>query len=171
MGEVDVAFVQAIEHRPKPNKIVEAGGIPLIDLSPMNISLHVDDDNDVYEIDLTQANTLYTKLIADIGNACRDWGFFQVINHGVPSDLQQRVELAAKKFFDLSSEEKRKVKRDEMNPLGYYDTEHTKNVRDWKEVFDFMVKNSTLIPASHQLHDKELQVLRNQWPDYPSELR
>jgi len=39
-------------------------------------------------------------------------------------------------FFGQCLEEKRKVRRDERNAMGYYDSEHTKNVRDWKEVFD-----------------------------------
>ncbi|OVA10515.1 Isopenicillin N synthase [Macleaya cordata] len=160
MEQVDVAFVQALEHRPKPNNIVEAGGIPLIDLSPLLLNSSHPDSIDAR-----------CDLIAKIGSACRDWGFFQVINHGVSSDLQQRVEVAVQKFFDQSSEEKRKVQRDEVNPLGYYDTEHTKNVRDWKEVFDFTVQDPTLIPASHNFHDQELQELRNQWPDYPPQLR
>ncbi|MCL7047027.1 hypothetical protein MKW94_011204 [Papaver nudicaule] len=165
MGEVDKAFVQALEHRPKPGNIVEADGIPLIDLSPLNNLFHPDDE------DSAHVCARHADLVAKIGNACKEWGFFQVFNHGVSSDLQQRVEAAVKKFFDLSSEEKRKVKRDEVNPMGYYDTEHTKNVRDWKEVFDFTVKNPTLLPASHQPGDQELQELRNQWPDYPLEFR
>ncbi|XP_026384328.1 uncharacterized protein LOC113279897 [Papaver somniferum] len=66
-----------------------------------------------------------------------------------PDELTEAkpVEVALKKFFGLPSEEKRKVQRDEANPLGYYDIEYTKNIRDWKEVFDFMVKDPTTIPA------------------------
>ncbi|KAF9590555.1 hypothetical protein IFM89_035873 [Coptis chinensis] len=67
--------------------------------------------------------------------------------------------------------EKRKVSRDEENPLGYYDTKHTKNVRDWKEVFDFTVSNPTILPALHNPEDHEVQELRNQWPEYPPEIR
>ena len=152
--EVDTEFIQALEHRPKPS-ITEAGGIPLIDLSPLN-----SDDPEAI-----------SGLVAEIGEACSDWGFFQVINHGVPPQLQERIESAAKKFFALSPEEKCKVGRDEVNPLGYYEAEHTKNVRDWKEVFDFTVQEPTLIPGSHELHCQELQILNNQWPHYPPELR
>eukprot|EP00268_Persea_americana_P013430 TRINITY_DN158_c0_g1_i6.p1 TRINITY_DN158_c0_g1~~TRINITY_DN158_c0_g1_i6.p1 ORF type:complete len:351 (-),score=79.23 TRINITY_DN158_c0_g1_i6:499-1551(-) len=152
--EVDTEFIQALEHRPKPS-ITEAGGIPLIDLSTLN-----SDDPEAI-----------SGLVAEIGEACSDWGFFQVINHGVPPQLQERIESAAKKFFALSPEEKCKVGRDEVNPLGYYEAEHTKNVRDWKEVFDFTVQEPTLIPASHELHCQELQILNNQWPHYPPELR
>lgn len=107
-----------------------------------------------------------------MGDACAKWGFFQVINHGVPSEYRQRIESASRKSFSLPKEEKLKVKRDEINPLGYYDTEHTKNVRDWKEVFDFTVQNPTFIPASHETGDKaELKEFINQWPKNIPEFR
>nr|DAD40550.1 TPA_asm: hypothetical protein HUJ06_014873 [Nelumbo nucifera] len=158
MGEVDAAFIQDIEHRPQL-LVVEAEGIPVIDLSVLNSFQEGDDPRGL------------AGLVAEIGDACKDWGFFQVINHGVPSDLRLRVETVAKKFFALPLEEKYKVRRDEENPLGYYDTEHTKNVRDWKEVFDFMLEDPTVIPASHKPDDQQLNELRNQWPDYLPEFR
>ncbi|KAJ7946014.1 2-oxoglutarate and fe-dependent oxygenase-like protein [Quillaja saponaria] len=68
-------------------------------------------------------------------------------------------------------DEKKKVKRDEVNAMGYHDREHTKNVRDWKEVFDYLVQNQTEIPASHEADDKELRTLTNQWPQYPTDFR
>eukprot|EP00268_Persea_americana_P013427 TRINITY_DN158_c0_g1_i3.p1 TRINITY_DN158_c0_g1~~TRINITY_DN158_c0_g1_i3.p1 ORF type:complete len:374 (-),score=68.77 TRINITY_DN158_c0_g1_i3:499-1620(-) len=154
---VDSAFIQASEHRPKVS-ILEAGGIPLIDLSTLNSSN-------------SNSPEALSGLVAEIGAACKDWGFFQVINHGVPLQLQERIESAARKFFALPLEEKRKVRRDEENPLGYYDTEHTKNVRDWKEVFDFTLEEPAFIPASQEPHSQEFQTLNNQWPHYPPEMR
>lgn len=71
----------------------------------------------------------------------------------------------------MSKEEKKKISRDETNPYGYHDTEHTKNVRDWKEVFDFTVQNPTIIPASHDPNDERLRELINQWPEDLPELR
>lgn len=93
-----------------------------------------------------------------------------MVNHGVPSKVQGALEAAARQFFNQPAEEKRKVRRDEANPLGYYDTEHTKNVRDWKEVLDFVVEDPTFIPRAHP-GNGELQELRNQWPEYPPDLR
>ncbi|KAL3515241.1 hypothetical protein ACH5RR_022143 [Cinchona calisaya] len=158
MGEVavDAAFIQAIEHRPKPVRI-EAEGIPLIDLSVLNTP-----DSDADDL---------ASLVSQVGDASQKWGFFQVINHGVPLEYREKIELASRKFFALPKEEKLMVGRDEMNPLGYYDTEHTKNVRDWKEVFDFAGKNPTFIPASHEPDDQEVRELNNQWPQNPPELR
>ena len=89
----------------------------------------------------------------------------------MPSESRRKIEDAARKFFALPLEEKRKVSRDEVNPLGYFDTEHTKNVRDWKEVFDLVVSSPAFIPASPDPDEKELNELINQWPQYPPELR
>ncbi|KDP38253.1 hypothetical protein JCGZ_04896 [Jatropha curcas] len=148
MGEIDPAFVQDLEQRPK-FKRTEIEEIPVIDLSVSN----------------TQ------ELVSEIGEACKKFGFFQVINHGVPSELRQKMERVAKEFFDQPLEEKRKVKRNEVDPMGYYDSEHTKNVKDWKEVFDYLVLDPTLIPASDDPNDKELRTITNQWPQYPSQFR
>ncbi|KAJ0961041.1 hypothetical protein J5N97_000942 [Dioscorea zingiberensis] len=151
--EVDQAFIQEAEHRPKPT-ISDAGGIPVIDLSPILRYPIPSDPADPFPDELSD-------LIAEIGAACQDWGFFQVVNHGVELELLERVQAAAREFFALPVEEKRRVKRDDVNPLGYYDTEHTKNVRDWKEVFDFILNES----------ESDLLQLKNQWPEYPPELR
>lgn len=152
MGEIDPEFIQETEYRPKFKTIEADEEIPVIDLS-------VSTPSDTKEV------------VSKIGEACKKWGFFQVINHGVPLELRQKIEKVAKEFFDQPMEEKRKVKRDEVNPMGYHDGEHTKNIRDWKEVFDFLVVDPTLIPASDDPDDKELRALTNQWPHKPSEFR
>ncbi|KAL6270285.1 hypothetical protein ACE6H2_027196 [Prunus campanulata] len=154
MGEIDPAFIQATDQRPKlkPTNPV-ADEIPIIDLSVLSSP------------DETR------KVVSEIGHACKNWGFFQVINHGVPLELARKIEEVAKTFFELPAEEKKKVKRDMVNALGYHDGENTKNVRDWKEVFDFLVEDETLVPASPEPDDKELRKLTNQWPQYPPEFR
>ncbi|CAI9104397.1 OLC1v1003059C2 [Oldenlandia corymbosa var. corymbosa] len=156
MGEVDPAFFQAPEHRPKPTK-TEAEGIPLIDLSVLNQSSVSEDD--------------LARLISEITDASQKWGFFQVINHGVPSEYRERIEAASRKFFGLPKDERKKVNRDEVNPMGYYDTEHTKNVRDWKEVFDFAAENPAIIPVSDHPDDQDVRLLINQWPENPPDFR
>ncbi|KAH9695792.1 Fe2OG dioxygenase domain-containing protein [Citrus sinensis] len=160
MGEVDEAFIQALEHRPKLS-VTEAEGIPLIDLSALSAT----------STNIKNPDSTISDLVQQIGNACKNWGFFQVINHGVPFDKRRSIENAARKFFEQPLEEKRKVRRDEKKLVGYYDTEHTKNVRDWKEVFDFVVESPCLMPASPEPEDKEVAETYSQWPDYPPELR
>ena len=69
--------------------------------------------------------------------ACREWGFFQVVGHGIGKDVTAGLFDAAHAFFEQSSEIKRGILRTEENPWGFYDQELTKNTLDWKEVFDF----------------------------------
>lgn len=94
-----------------------------------------------------------------------------MINHGVPTENRRKIDKAAREFFGRPLEEKRRVKRDEVKVLGYYDTEHTKNVRDWKEVFDFTVEDPTFVPASLDTDDRKVTRWSNQWPENPLELR
>jgi len=68
-------------------------------------------------------------------------------------------------------QEKAKVRRDFDNPLGYYDTELTKNVRDWKEVFDFVSRGTLCLPSSSELESDEAPTVTNQWPQNPPGLR
>ncbi|XP_008792706.2 probable 2-oxoglutarate-dependent dioxygenase ANS [Phoenix dactylifera] len=160
---VDPAFVQAPEHRPKPTAPEAAVGIPLIDLSPI---LH-----SPIPAAGGAAPPAISRLLAEVEAACLEWGFFQVINHGVPSELLDNIMAASKGFFALPAEEKRQVRRDDVNPLGYYDVEHTKNVRDWKEVFDFVVEEPAVLPASAEPGADEFLPLRNRWPEYPPGFR
>ena len=162
MGEVDPAFIQDPEHRPKLSTNEADSTIPLIDLYPINSSDYSISGLPPREIE---------GLVREIGRACSEWGFFQVINHGVPSECRRKIESAARRFFSQPLEEKRKVIRNEQSLLGYFDGEHTKNVRDWKEVFDVAVDGPILVPASSDPEDDAIAEWSNRWPRYPPELR
>ncbi|XP_061373448.1 jasmonate-induced oxygenase 4-like [Gastrolobium bilobum] len=157
MEEIDPAFIQDPEHRPMLSTI-QAEGIPIIDLSP--ITNHTVTDPSSIE-----------GLVKEIRSACKEWGFFQVTNHGVPLTLRQRIEKASRMFFAQSLEDKRKFRRDENNPSGYHDTEHTMNFRDWKEVFEFLGKEPTFIPITSDELDDRLTQLTNPSPEYPPNFR
>ncbi|KAI4375597.1 hypothetical protein MLD38_013450 [Melastoma candidum] len=49
-----------------------------------------------------------SRMIRNLGMACQEWGFFMVINHGVPEGLMGAMEAVTREFFDLPEEEKRK---------------------------------------------------------------
>jgi isopenicillin N synthase-like dioxygenase len=75
-------------------------------------------------------------VVDKIGAACRDWGFFQIIGHGVPNQAIAEVQDTAKAFFALARNEKRRNLRSRDNPWGFYDRELTNEQRDRKEIFD-----------------------------------
>ncbi|KAF7043813.1 hypothetical protein CFC21_053124 [Triticum aestivum] len=141
---MDQAFVQAPEHRTKAN-LADADGIPVIDLSPLAAG-------DKAGVD---------ALAAEVGRASQDWGFFVVVRHGVLAETVARALEAQRAFFALPADRKAAVRRDEAAPLGYYESEHTKNVRDWKEVFDLVPREP---PPPAAVADGEL-VFENKWPE------
>ncbi|XP_077227788.1 gibberellin 2-beta-dioxygenase-like [Tasmannia lanceolata] len=52
-----------------------------------------------------------------IVKACEEFGFFKVINHGIPSEFMNRLESEAMKFFSLSTPEKENS--GPFSPFGY----------------------------------------------------
>ncbi|KAF2320499.1 hypothetical protein GH714_027744 [Hevea brasiliensis] len=47
-----------------------------------------------------------SKIVHDLGKACQNWGFFLMINHGVPESLVRSMIDGCRGFFDLPEEEK-----------------------------------------------------------------
>ncbi|XP_051130959.1 jasmonate-induced oxygenase 4 [Andrographis paniculata] len=59
------------------------------------------------------------KTAALIDEACREWGFFQVVNHGVSHALMGRVQEVWREFFKLPLEEKQKYANTPATYEGY----------------------------------------------------
>jgi isopenicillin N synthase-like dioxygenase len=81
------------------------------------------------------ASSAAREAIDQIAEACRTWGFFQVINHGISNARIEQVWRQTHALFALPLEEKLGIVRSRENPWGFYNNELTKNQRD---------KNSTL---------------------------
>ncbi|KAK4359368.1 hypothetical protein RND71_021597 [Anisodus tanguticus] len=52
-------------------------------------------------------------------SACRDWGIFQLTNHGVCSSLMKKLDMAIENFYELPSDEKMKFTPQPGNGEGY----------------------------------------------------
>jgi isopenicillin N synthase-like dioxygenase len=118
---------------------------------------------DVSSLSRPGADAELSDVVERISAACRDWGFFQVVDHGIPDELIERVWTEARSFFSLPREEKVAIARTAENPRGYYDRELTKNVRDLKEVFDFGYLAHPDLPDDH-LENRAAVDGSNQWP-------
>ncbi|KAH9324693.1 hypothetical protein KI387_004871, partial [Taxus chinensis] len=94
---INSAFVQSEEHRPN--------------------SKHYSSSNDDYEVKIPFID-LDKSSPREVEHACKNWGFFYVINHGLPNHVLRRLEFAATDFFSLPMEEKRKISSDAQTPLG-----------------------------------------------------
>ncbi|KAL2252151.1 protein SRG1 [Sesamum indicum] len=54
-----------------------------------------------------------------LNHACQEWGFFQLINHGVDSTVVEKMKLEVQEFFNLPIEEKNKFMQKEEDIEGY----------------------------------------------------
>ena len=93
--------------------------------------------SNVPTIDFQTAKTDPSQLKL-LDSACRDHGFFLLKNHGMQSIINDMWQ-ASEWFFQQPRKDKLAITRTEFIPLGYYDRELTKQKRDLKEVFDYML--------------------------------
>jgi isopenicillin N synthase-like dioxygenase len=92
---------------------------------------------DVAEIFRDASSSAALTAIDQIAEACKTWGFFQIVNHGVASTQIEEVWKQTHALFAMPLENKLEIVRSKKNPWGFYNNELTKNQRDKKEVFDF----------------------------------
>lgn len=90
--------------------------------------------------------------LAALDAACQDHGFFLLVGHGLDA-LIDDTWAWTRRFFDADRSVRTAVTRSRENPLGYYDRELTKRLRDHKEVFDFIEPSLPALDA------------HNRWPD------
>ncbi|THU73554.1 hypothetical protein C4D60_Mb04t24090 [Musa balbisiana] len=79
-------YIRPESQRPRLAEVISDAHVPAVDLSSPDKS----------------------HVIAQIADACRSYGFFQVLNHGVPVELMVKMMVIALEFFRLPPEEKAK---------------------------------------------------------------
>ena len=87
----------------------------------------------------------------EIGRACRNWGFFQVVNHGIPDAALDETWLATKNFFCLPKSEKRKLNRSSDNPWGFLIMNSLKT-REIKKKYLILVRSTRMTGKALKIH-------------------
>jgi len=95
-------FILPEHKRPTLSEVTFLDSIPIIDLSQY-------DDK----------NPSSMEVVHKISKACEEFGFFQIVNHGVPDQVCNKMMKAITSLFELPSEERKHLSS----------TDHTKNVR------------------------------------------
>jgi len=86
-------------------------------------------------IDISDLERRETRRAIDA--ACRAWGFFQIVGHGIDTDAVTELRKRMRELFALPLEAKHAIMRTAENPWGFFDRELTKRTRDWKQIYDF----------------------------------
>jgi non-haem dioxygenase in morphine synthesis N-terminal len=99
--------------------------------------------------------------IQAISAACQEWGFFQVVNHGVSVELMERVRETWRMFFQLPTNEKQVYSNSPKTYEGYGSRLGVEKgaILDWGDYY-FL----NLMPESIRSHETH-------WPVQPSSLR
>ncbi|RWR93839.1 protein DMR6-LIKE OXYGENASE 2 [Cinnamomum micranthum f. kanehirae] len=112
-------------------------------------------------IDLSQLHgPNRSQVLKSLANACEEYGFFQVINHGIPCDLTRSMVDVGRRFFELPFEERAKYMSPDMFAPVRYGTSFNQNkdgVFCWR---DFL-----------KLYCQPVSRFCPHWPSEPSDLR
>ncbi|XP_068641463.1 2-oxoglutarate-dependent dioxygenase 19-like isoform X2 [Aristolochia californica] len=85
-----------------------------------------------------------SQVIRDLAYACREWGFFMVINHGVREELREGIMEATRRFFNLPEEEKREFSGNHvLDPIRCGTSFNTavEKVLCWRDFLKILIGN------------------------------
>ncbi|KAB1199545.1 putative 2-oxoglutarate/Fe(II)-dependent dioxygenase [Morella rubra] len=100
------------------------------------------------------------QVLKSLANACEQYGFFQLVNHGIPSDVISSMIDVSTRFFELPFEERAKYMSSDMHAPVRYGTSFNQNkdtVFCWRDFLKLMCH-----PPSDVLPH---------WPSSPGDLR
>jgi len=75
--------------------------------------------------------------MAQLHNGCEEWGFFQLVNHGIPEELLERVKKVSSECYKLERDEKFKTSKPVqlLNELVEKKSSNKIDNVDWEDVF------------------------------------
>ncbi|KAM6584332.1 hypothetical protein CsatB_011334 [Cannabis sativa] len=142
-----------------PNKYI------LSEAERPNYNLEINNTNliNLPVIDFAQLQASNRSLVINsLAKACQDYGFFQLVNHGIKGDVIDRMKDASKRFFELPSSERSKYMSNDMCSPVRYGTSFNQNndkVYCWR---DFLKLSC---------HPALSQNFPHHWPSSPLDLR
>ncbi|XP_030440650.2 probable 2-oxoglutarate-dependent dioxygenase SLC1 [Syzygium oleosum] len=101
-----------------------------------------------------------SQVLKCLANACEEYGFFQLVNHGIPSEVIEEMGSVGRRFFELPYEERCKYMTPDMRSPVRYGTSFNQNTDPFFCWRDFLKLSCHPLP----------QHLPS-WPSNPSDLR
>ncbi|KAL9230542.1 hypothetical protein vseg_005880 [Gypsophila vaccaria] len=115
LHELPPQFIRPLNEQPVNSKVVKGLNLPVISLSqPRDV------------------------VVNEISAAAKEWGFFAIKDHGVPTSLIRQVQDVGQEFFALPQKEKEKYANDTYKgKFEGYGTKLTRNPDDKLEWIDY----------------------------------
>ena len=145
--EIPERYIKSPSHRTSLNNDVS---------QPQEVDVPVIDFQNLFSSD----QGLCDEALRCVHNACLEWGFFQIVNHGVSHELMKRTCEVWHEFFNLPLEEKQKYANTPATYEGYGSRVGVEKGAslDWSDYFFLL-----LMPLS--------LVNQNKWPAIPASCR
>ncbi|KAK6246163.1 hypothetical protein QUC31_000939 [Theobroma cacao] len=139
LNELPAQFIRPAHERPENSKPIEGVTVPVISLSqPRDV------------------------LVKEVSEACSQWGFLLVTDHGLSPELIKRLQQVGQEFFALPQKEKEAYANDPSSgKFEGYGTKMTKNLEEKVEWVDYYFH--LMSPPSKVNHDI--------WPKHPPSYR
>ncbi|CAM8940151.1 hypothetical protein QQ045_000308 [Rhodiola kirilowii] len=125
------------------------------------------------------ANTLTGIPVIDMASpsarthlveACEEFGFFKVTNHGVSTELMARLEAYALKFFNMSQTDKNRA--GPPSPFGYGNKKIGPNGDvGWVEYLLFAAHSDCIAQGFNSIVHDEAELFRNTLDEYVREMK
>ncbi|PON97883.1 Oxoglutarate/iron-dependent dioxygenase [Trema orientale] len=110
---------------------------------------------------LTQNSQIRSIIIDKLRNVCQEMGFFQIINHGIRSDVIEEALGSSEKFFDLPTEDKNVFSSEDVHkPVRFMSFRNNDDV-DGGEISREFIK----------IYAHPIQRWIDSWPHKPADYR
>ncbi|CAN1173707.1 2-oxoglutarate-dependent dioxygenase 11 [Linum perenne] len=158
-GFIAVPNVQHLASESKDDHVPIRYIRPELDLDQVS----TDGSHQIPVVDMTKlaaAGYVAAEESAKLHSACKDWGFFLLINHGVTEEVVQKMKMDVQEFFNQPLQEKMSCGKmpDNLEGYGQVFVLSEEQKLDWADV---LFVNSLPVNARNMRH----------WPRVPSSFR
>ncbi|KAL9447709.1 hypothetical protein AB3S75_015230 [Citrus x aurantiifolia] len=126
----------------EPSILELANNQPLTTVPPRYVRPEIDqplirnDDTSTQQLPVIDMHRLLSgddSELEKLDHTCKEWGFFQLINHGVSSSLVEKVKAEIQDFFNLPIDEKKKFWQQpgDMEGFGQHFIASEEQKLDW----------------------------------------
>ncbi|KAG4388312.1 hypothetical protein GLYMA_09G145001v4 [Glycine max] len=103
--------------------------------------------------DIDTNSSLRVKALDKIRSACKEWGFFQVVNHGIAVDLLDEMICGIRRFHEQDAEVRKSFYSRDMNKKVRYfsnGTLYRDPAANWRDSIVFLLLLILRIPKKYQ---------------------